>query len=548
MKHKKNNAVEKVENIANGREYSEPSLENESEILSAKEQKENKMAEMRLEKARIKARKKAEKEKTKEMRRREKEKKKAVRLENKEQKKQRKKQIKANKERMRNSQNKKSKDFGGWLAAVITLGVATLLLSSALTFVLIMPKQSDMAIESLYGKAFYDVVDQVDNMDLNLSKTLATKDKGAMQTYLVDLAINSELAESDVQQLPLQDESKFYTAKLINQIGDFAKYLNKKLINNEELSALDKQNLHSLYKANAELKESLQQTISGMKGDFNFSSLQKGGNGNIVIENFNKLQNLSLQYPELIYDGPFSDSVNRIEIKGLSGEEISKETAKEKFTGIFAEYGIENVQNVGETNASLKCYNLQGEVKGLPLYAQISEIGGELIMFSYAGSCNKTVYGETDAIASAEKFLSKLNITGVTPVWINLSNNLFTINFAFNQNGIIIYSDLVKVRVCAETNMVIGLEASSYYTNHTKRDIETAKITKKQAAAVLSENISVEKVNKVVIPFGLSAEKLCYEFYGKYDDNDYYVYIDALTGKQLKMFKVIQSGEGKLLL
>ena len=55
------------------------------------------------------------------------------------------------------------------------------------------------------------------------------------------------------------------------------------------------------------------------------------------------------------------------------------------------------------------------------------------------------------------------------PVWINLSNNVYTINFASEVGGVIIYSDLVKVRVCAETEMIIGMEANSYYS--TKKDI-----------------------------------------------------------------------------
>ena len=210
---------------------------------------------------------------------------------------------------------KKKGGMGGWITAVVSLGIATIALATALTLTFLIPQEADVAIENMYSKSFYDVVEQVDNIDLNLSKTLATKDSGAMQTYLVDLAINSELAENDVQQLPLQDESKYYTTKLINQIGDYAKYLNKKLINGESLSQEDREILLRLYNANQSLKESLQNTMGEMKSDFSFSSMTEGGEGNLVIKNFNELQNLSVQYPELIYDGPFSDGLDRKEIK-----------------------------------------------------------------------------------------------------------------------------------------------------------------------------------------------------------------------------------------
>ena len=134
------------------------------------------------------------------------------------------------------------------------------------------------------------------------------------------------------------------------------------------------------------------------------------------------------------------------------------------------------------------------------------------------------------------------------PVWINFANNVYTVNFAGEQNGVILYGDLIKVRVCAETNMVIGIEAKSYYTNHTQREIEKPTLSLSQAQSKLLEGISVETTRLALVPIGNSTEKLCYEFMGEYDGSTYYVYIDALTGKQIEMFKVIESTEGTLLM
>ena len=440
------------------------------------------------------------------------------------------------------------KGFGGWLAAVISLSIATLVLASVLTFTFLMPTTEDNMLEAGYQKSFYDTVEQVDNIDLNLSKALATSDSGALQKYLVDTAINSELAENDLQQLPLQDESKFYTTKLINQIGDYAKYLNNKLINGEKLSEEDYQSLDRLYRANQTLKESLGRMVSDMGEKFSFSSMLEKGNGNIVVEGFDELQNLSVQYPELIYDGPFSDGLNEREIKGLKGEEISEESAREKFSQIFANYALKDVKSVGSASGDIECYNVQATVDGDLMYAQISKKGGELIMFSFAGSCDAVYCDGDDATKVAEEFLQSLGYEDMKPVWINLSNNVYTINFAFEQNGVIVYSDLVKVRVCAQTQTVIGLEARTYFTNHTQRVIEKASLTKAQAVEKVSTNIEVKTARLAVVPIGQKSEKLCYEIHGEYDGSTYYVYIDATTGRQVEMFKVIESTEGTLLI
>ncbi len=456
----------------------------------------------------------------------------------------------AKSERRKNRQRNKdrNKGYGGWLAAVISLGVATLVLASVLTFTFMMPTVTDNMLEVSYQKSFYDTVEQVNNMDTNLSKALATADSGALQNYLVDVAINSELAENDIQQLPLQDESKHYTTKIINQIGDYAKYLNKKLINGEELTDTDISNLTQLYKANRAIRSSLKTMMDNMSNDYSFSSMMDGGEGNLVIENFNELQNLSVEYPELIYDGPFSDGLDRKEIKGLQGDTIDQNVAVERFNEIFGEYGVMDVMNVGMTENSIKCYNVQGMIGKDVLYAQISEKGGELIMFSYAGTCMDVVYDGDYATEKAMEFLNNLGIEEIKPVWINQSNNVYTINFASVQDDVIIYSDLIKVRVCAETAMVIGMEASGYYTNHTDRILAKPAIDKTTAQSKISTNIDVLTCRLSVVPIGQQSEKLCYEFSGEYDGSVYYVYIDAVTGRQVEMFKVINSTEGDLLM
>ena len=576
MEENKNNAVEKVENIINGTPFEPTAKEiekaraQESERLEyarhklrekARKEQEKKLKKQLREEKRIaeEQRKKMLEEKTAQERQRLKslerqarlEKKQAQRSEKARLKHQRflkKADLKKQKQDHSHERKKDNRGYGGWLAAVIALGVSTIALASALTLTYLMPQEADLAMEAVYSKSFYDTVEQVDNIDLNLSKVLATKDQGAIQTYLVDLAINSELAENDLQQLPLQDESKYYTTKLVNQIGDYAKYLNKKLINGESLSLEDRNTLQRLYQANLTFKESLQATMQGMSVDYSFSSMVDGGDGNIVIQNFNELQNLSVQYPELIYDGPFSDGLDRKQIKGLTDQEITSGQAQDVFKATFFYFDLQDVKQVGESDAGIQTYNFESTVDGENLYAQISKKGGKLVMFAYAGSCEEVNYQDDQATVVAQEFLTSLGIKNMKPVWINLSNNVYTINFAYETEGVIVYSDLIKVRVCAQTNKVIGFESSAYWANHVERAIATPKISKANAKSKVWDEIEISTCRLAVVPIGQSTEKLCYEFSGEYNGSTYYVYIDAVNGKQVEMFKVIESTEGKLLM
>ena len=524
----KNNAVEKAESIM---KKNQEKAQHDQKIQNAKMHK------------------KAEQEKRKAMLRRDKQRKKAMRLAEKESAKQERENMKEYNSSENNSSNENSKsknNHKGWLAAVITLSVVCFILASILTYMYIMPSEEEKMLDAGYTKSFYDTVEQVDNIDLNLSKALATSDNGAIQKYLVDTAINSELAENDLQSLPLQDENKYYTTKLVNQIGDYSKYLNNKIINGENLSDEDVEGLKQLYNANRQLKESLQSMRDEMKSDFSFVNMK--GKDNVVLKNFEELQNLSVEYPELIYDGPFSDAIDNREIKGLQGLDITENQAREEFIKIFSSYGLDDIQELGMVNGEIESYAIQAMVNDDILYAQISKKGGKLILFSYAGSCNDNVYSREQAEESALAFFKKMGLEDMKPVWVNLANNVYTINFTYEINGTPVYSDMVKVRVCAETNMVIGLEANAYFTNHTERLISSPSISMETAKSKVSSKIDIEAERLAIIPIGNSSEKLAYEFYGKHEDSSYYVYIDAITGKQVEMFKVIDSTDGMFLM
>ena len=519
-----NNALEKVENIIKEKNYT--NSQNPNEECVSRECVQDKNKNQQDKKQQIKDKREQQANRRKQLRwQRDKE--------------------KATRDRQR--ERKRDKGVGGYITAIISLGIATLVLASVLTFTYLMPSESDNIVENNYQRAFYDTVEQVNNMDINLSKILATKDKEAMQMYLLDLSINSELAENNFSILPLRDENKFYTGKLINQIGDYAKFLSKKLIKGEEITSLEKQALQSLYQSNGVLKDYLSRSRENMDENFSFNSM-KEGEGNIVLDNFNELENLSVKYPELIYDGPFSDAKEVDNVKGLTGTEISQEEAQDIFLKIFGEYGVKDVQSQGKTMGKIECYNMCGYIDKQMLYAQISVVGGKLIMFEYVGSCNETRYKEEEALNKAQEFISNVGLDSMQVVWKNISDNEYTFNFVYNKEGVEIYPDMVKIRVCAETNMVIGFESVSYYSNHCERNIEQPKLSNTQARDKVINELEINSSRLALVKIGQKTETLCYEFCGQLDGDVYYVYIDAINGKQVQMFRVVSTMEGDLLI
>jgi len=92
--------------------------------------------------------------------------------------------------------------------------------------------------------------------------------------------------------------------------------------------------------------------------------------------------------------------------------------------------------------------------------------------------------------------------------------------------------------------MMVAFDATGYYMNHVMRPLEEPTVTKEQARHMISPQVSVTREQLAVIPTDGGGEKLCWEFMGSFGDELFIVYIDAQTGAEVKIFKVIDTGTG----
>ena len=211
---------------------------------------------------------------------------------------------------------------------------------------------------------------------------------------------------------------------------------------------------------------------------------------------------------------------------------------------------MDNIKVEGKSeNGKIETYNVRGDIKeGGEAYAQFSVKGGKLILFNAYRDCQNEVYSEDDCLNSATEFLTSAGFKNMKPVWQYSAGNIMHYNFVYEENGVLIYPDMVKVNVCRETCRVSGMDADTYFMNHTEeRDFGSSLKSLEEAATKVNKNLEIKSTNAVVIPVGNGNEKPAYEFIATYDGSTYYLYIDAQTLKQADLFKVVDTAEGKLL-
>lgn len=549
----KNSAINKTENIANDTNANQNAFITDEHLINENEREskaENKRLE-NLKRDKLKQEKKLLAIKTKQERLKARNQQRVDKQIIKQEKRQEKQRQKQEKQAYRRDNGKNKRGIGGFVTAIVSLGVSVLVLGGLLAYTVFSPVDDYINMSANEERNFYDLVGYVDNIDTNLSKVLVSNDDENIQKMLGEVRLQSNLASESLANLSLHDEEKFYTVKFINQVGDYSKYLNNKLISGQSLNEQDLKTLNEMYKINKTLKQELSTLASNINEDFEFKSIYEDKKDNLIISKFIQLEESSVDYPHMIYDGAFSDGTESSKAKALEGlKEIKKIEAEEIFKKAFKSYGVKNVELTGETTDKvIETYNFDGELSdGTLISATISKKGGKIINFNNFREAEEVKYTQNDCQSIASNFIESLGIKGMKAVWMTEGTSVDTFNFAYVLNGVVCYPDLIKVNVCRERGIVCSMEAKSYYLNHYDRELPSVTTTTKDAQSKVSSKIDVDTSRLAVIPRLNGAELLAYEFTGEYNEETYYVYIDAVTLKEVDIFKVVKTTEGDLLL
>ena len=181
----------------------------------------------------------------------------------------------------------------------------------------------------------------------------------------------------------------------------------------------------------------------------------------------------------------------------------------------------------------------------------LTERGGQLLSFmaSPTGDKNDPPSDEESERLkeSALSFLRELGVEDPAAAYAQYYQGVAVLNFAPRQEGVILYSDLVKVYMDRDTGEVMGLDARNYRLNHRTRELPRPRISEQQAAEYVSDSLHIEHTDIALIPLTKQSEVLCYEFKATNDGTFYIVYINALTGEEEQIFEVINSEEGDLV-
>ena len=402
--------------------------------------------------------------------------------------------------------------------------------------ILIYKKQTEyrQASENSYNMAFYEVVDYVQNVEVFLAKSLITNSPESSAESLTNVWREANLAQAYLAQLPISSNELENTNKFLNQVSEYSYSLYRKNLNDEELSDEDLKNLKDLHEYSVELENTLNQLSADINGGrISWGELTDKGTiafaqqvSNISQDSFSNLEQNFHEYSGLIYDGAFSEHITRAEKVGLTGENIDEQAAQDKAKELFDSNNIKEVTSYGKSEGDITSFDFGITFNdNSTATVSISEKGGHVIYMNKNRDVSAEILSQEEADKKAKEYLEQHGFKNMKETYYLKESGIVTINYAYVQDDVIMYPDLIKVKVALDDGEILGIETSGYLNSHTKRDIKEPKVTVEEAKKSLNKDLTIESEELTIIPTEWKAEILCWEFEGNVEGLDFIVYV-----------------------
>ena len=387
------------------------------------------------------------------------------------------------------------------------------------------------------------------SINTNLTKGLYANTTPMLSSMAISLTRDAASAKNSLSALPLSDTQLDNMLKFLSQVGAFVSTLDRKLSLGEPITSEERNQLKQLIDVSQKLLSELDTITQGVEdGSVSFkqagSTLQKSTDQSMQIDSaFGDAEQTLTDYPTLIYDGPFSDHILNQSPKTLEGKsDISKEKALE-IASDFIGVDKSTLRFDSETNGVIETYNFFVD----SINISVCKKGGAVLYLLGSSNAGESVITPEQAVENAKSFLSAKGYENMKESYYSTQDGICTVNFAYENEGVICYPDLIKLSVSLETGNIISFDARGYIMNHTDRPPVQSKISADEAKMSVSDYLTVMSSRLAVIPTDYKTEKTAYEFHCKTpDEQEVLVYIDVLTAKEDDILLLLYSDGGIL--
>lgn len=402
-------------------------------------------------------------------------------------------------------------------------------------------KQNANILEGVYTSSYYSMVDNVNNLSVDLAKYSTQSTAKSKMSTLQDVQTDCNYILAGLSVLPIDEENVISATKFFNQVNGVSEVYLSQLASGESLSVEQELIFDKINMVVGKIKANFNKQNEGMYDTgFNFvdASIFDNTGMNELSMGMGDLTNASIDYPAMIFDGPFSTALETTIVKGLPENEISLEEANQYLQNVVYKNRQVKITFEKETDGDLATYDFIVEIEGKKFNAQVSKRGGLLITLSGYVEGGDSIINAEQAIEMATNFANNIGFENMESVWVETHDNVSYVNLAPVENDVIMYPDLVKVKVDLTAQEIIGFEAVNYALNHVERSVEFNAMVE-DCEKLLGFDYNVLKVSKAIIRLDSGKEIATYEFITERIDGTYFYYIDANSVEIAKTMKLV---------
>ena len=409
-------------------------------------------------------------------------------------------------------------------------------------------------LENTWQRAFIQLASEMDDIDSTLLKCTYATTPAMLSSACAQVFGKAMSAQTALSELPIGSNELEETAGFISRVQDYAYFLSRTAAAGTVPDQEQRENLASLSRTASVLAGNLTRLAARLRSEDSFlltdQMRQASGESDGAAEGSDGFKQIESEFPEvpsLIYDGPFSAHISRMEPLLLKGmKEVSAGTAihvASDFTGLDSSvFAV-----VGERSGSLPVYLVTALVDGGELSIEVTKVGGVVLSLLNSRTVQTASLSSREAADRAADFLAEQGYEDMRESYWITEENRVTVNFAFCQDGVVCYSDLVKVTVAMDTGSVVGFESEGYVMSHIPRALPDPRIGEEEARRWVSPELTVLAHQMAVIPTSGKNEVFCHEFKCEAADGRHYiVYVNAETGAEEKLLILLESENGTL--
>ncbi|MDP4109516.1 MAG: germination protein YpeB, partial [Bacillota bacterium] len=252
-------------------------------------------------------------------------------------------------------------------------------------------------------------------------------------------------------------------------------------------------------------------------------------------------------YATLIYDGPYSEHIEKKEPVFLKGKtEVTEQEARKK-AALFMKTDEGKLKSAGTGDGKIKTYMFSMQKGNGNISIEVTKFGGYILQAIDSQDGGEKTISAEEGVKKAAAILNSIGFPDMKESYYTENDGILTVNYAATENSVICYPDLIKVAVSLHDGSLRSLDTYGYLMNHRKRNPGEPSVPAGIASKKVNGGLKILSSSLAVIPTSGKNETFCHEFKCENGKGKHFiVYVNAKTGIEENILILIEDENGTL--